>query len=136
MTWDDRQAADGGGERPEPAGSGSDGVRLSLRLTLDGGVRLGPGKIRLLEAVAGTGSISAAARAMAMSYRRAWLLINSLNEALESPVVESRSGGRKGGGALVTARGRELIALYHSMERKARRAVDEELHALGRTGRR
>ncbi len=114
----------------DPGAYMDDGVHLHLRLTLAGGVRLGPGKIRLLEAIAESGSISQAAREMLMSYRRAWLLVNSVNQGLGEPVVTSRSGGSRGGGARVTQAGHRVIALYRAMERKARDAAGEELEAL------
>ena len=89
---------------PTAAGdvSGSTLARLSIRIDLDGGFRIGPGKIRLLELIEATGSISAAGRAMAMSYRRAWLLVESLNTSFREPVVAAQSGGRHGGGAQLT----------------------------------
>ena len=73
--------------------------RLTLRIDFDGGRALGPGKVRLLELVGETGSISAAGRAMGMSYRRAWLLVDALNQTFSQPVTETRGGGAGGGGA-------------------------------------
>ena len=113
------------------ASEDGDDVRLSLRMRLGHGVRLGPGKIRLLEAIDDTGSISAAARSMGMSYRRAWLLVDSINQAMAEPVVESHSGGARGGGARLTPGGHEIIRLYKAMEEKALQAVATELDALG-----
>jgi molybdate transport system regulatory protein len=77
---------------------------------------LGPGKIALLEAVQTTGSISDSARALKMSYRRAWLLVSSLNGAFDQPVTVAVTGGKGGGGARVTAFGAELIAAYRTLE--------------------
>ena len=77
---------------------------------------LGPGKIALLEAVQATGSISDAARVLKMSYRRAWLLVSSLNAAFDEPVAVAVTGGRGGGGARVTAFGANLIAVYRALE--------------------
>jgi molybdate transport system regulatory protein len=71
---------------------------LSIRVDLACGLRIGPGKIDLLEAIRSTGSISAAARALGMSYRRAWLLVEEINNGLREPVVSTESGGRHGGG--------------------------------------
>jgi molybdate transport system regulatory protein len=79
---------------------------------------LGPGKIALLEAVQATGSISDAARVLKMSYRRAWLLVSSLNAAFDEPVTIAATGGRGGGGAQVTVFGAGLIALYRALERE------------------
>jgi molybdate transport system regulatory protein len=102
-------------------------ARLSIRIDLDGGFRIGPGKIRLLELIDVTGSISAAGRAMAMSYRRAWLLVESLNTSFREPVVAAQSGGRHGGGAQLTAFGRDLVACYRAIEREAAAAADRHL---------
>jgi len=77
---------------------------------------LGPGKIALLEAVQATGSISDAARALKMSYRRAWLLVSSLNDAFDEPATVAVTGGKGGGGARVTAFGCRLIAAYRALE--------------------
>jgi molybdate transport system regulatory protein len=77
---------------------------------------LGPGKIALLEAVQATGSISDAARAMKMSYRRAWLLVSSVNAAFDEPATVAVTGGKGGGGARVTAFGCRLIAVYRALE--------------------
>ena len=73
-------------------------ARLVLRIDFNEGRALGPGKVRLLELVGETGSISAAGRAMGMSYRRAWLLVDALNRTFHMPVVEARGGGADGGG--------------------------------------
>src|SRR5262249_50642585 len=80
-------------------------TRLSMRLDLTSGHRIGPGKIALLEAIRSTGSISAAARRLGMSYRRAWLLVEEINGALRKPAVASSTGGRQGGGAALTPMG-------------------------------
>ena len=101
--------------------SGSTLARLSIRIDLDGGLRIGPGKIRLLELIEATGSISAAGRAMAMSYRRAWLLVESLNTSFREPVVAAQSGGRHGGGARLTPFGHDLVVCYRAIEARSRR---------------
>jgi molybdate transport system regulatory protein len=110
-------------------------ARLSIRIDLLGAAgpcRVGPGKARLLELIDQTGSISAAGRAMAMSYRRAWLLVESLNTSFRAPVVDTRSGGRRGGGARLTPFGRELLERYRSIERAAASAAERDLGALAR----
>jgi molybdate transport system regulatory protein len=99
------------------------GAKLFLRLDLAGRVRVGPGKIRLLEEIARHGSISAAGRAMNMSYRRAWLLVDDLNSYFRAPVVATRLGGAGGGKAGLTPLGRSVIRAYRAMEREARRIV-------------
>ena len=97
--------------------------KLFLRLDLTSQVRLGPGKIRLLEAIEREGSISAAGRALKMSYRRAWLLIDELNSSFREPLVATQLGGTGGGKARVTALGRTVIATYRAMEKDAERIV-------------
>jgi molybdate transport system regulatory protein len=91
------------------------GVRLSLRVDLPGG-RIGPGKIALLEAIGREGSISAGGRALGMSYKRAWELVNQMNALLGQPVVAVSIGGRRGGGARLTLEGEALIADYRGLE--------------------
>ena len=91
-------------------------VDLFLRVDVAGRGRIGPGKIRLLEQIARTGSISAAGRAMGMSYRRAWVLVDELNGLFSSPVVTTQTGGIHGGGAALTPLARDLVARYRSLE--------------------
>ncbi|AWN34829.1 winged helix-turn-helix domain-containing protein [Methylobacterium radiodurans] len=98
-------------------------TRLSIRIDLGPGHRVGPGKVRLLEAVAEHGSISAAGRALGMSYRRAWTLIEALNAGFGRPVVEAQAGGRAGGGARLSSFGAGLVADYRALERAAERAA-------------
>ncbi len=81
-----------------------------------GAMKLGPGKVQLLEHIRDTGSISAAGRAMEMSYKRAWMLVEEMNAAFAGPVVESARGGAKGGGAQVTATGLAIISHYRAAE--------------------
>lgn len=106
-------------------------IRLKLRFDFPDGTGLGRGKIELLEQIGRSGSISAGGRALGMSYRRAWLLIASLNQAFRKPVVETAHGGEHGGGALLTPFGREVIRRFHGMERRAHRAAMPDLKALG-----
>jgi molybdate transport system regulatory protein len=108
------------------------GTRLSIRIDLENGNRIGPGKIALLEAIRTTGSISAAARALRMSYRRAWLLVEEVNHALREPAVTAETGGRSGGGAVVTPAGERLVGLYRTIESHARSAAGGEFRAIGR----
>ena len=103
---------------------------LSLRVDLDPGGRIGPGKIELLEKIATFGSISAAGRAMDMSYRRAWELVGETNAIFGKPVVESQAGGRRGGGARLTALGLALVARFRAVERAATEAAAGHLAAL------
>lgn len=103
---------------------------VSVRLRFGEEARLGPGKIALLEAVARTGSIAAAGREMTMSYRRAWLLIDSLNRMFDAPVVLASPGGANGGGAALSPLGHALVAAYRSMEAEAVDAVRRHFDAL------
>ena len=106
--------------------------RLSIRIDLASGDRIGPGKIALLEAIQSTGSISAGARSLGMSYRRAWLLVEEVNDALREPAVTAETGGRSGGGAVVTPVGRRVIDLYRAIETTARNAAGQEFRAMGK----
>jgi molybdate transport system regulatory protein len=110
--------------------------RLSIRVDLVNGDRIGPGKIALLEAIRATGSISAAARKLDMSYRRAWLLVEEINDALREPAVAAATGGRQGGGAALTPVGDEVIALYRAIERAAHSSAAKEFRAVDRLIRR
>ena len=105
-------------------------TRISLRLDFGDTVRLGPGKVQLLELIAELGSISAAGRAMGMSYRRAWLLVDSLNQAFIDPVVATRPGGKADQRAGLTPFGREVVRRFRSMEAAARKAAARDLRAL------
>ncbi|BDG74336.1 winged helix-turn-helix domain-containing protein [Roseomonas fluvialis] len=102
---------------------------LSLRIDLPEG-RIGPGKIDLLEAIDREGSISAAGRALGMSYKRAWDLVDALNKLIGEPVVAASTGGYRGGGATLTDAGRNLVADYRAIERAAHRAAEPRLAAL------
>ena len=100
---------------------------LTLRVLGARAAALGPGKAELIERIDQTGSISAAARAMGMSYRRAWQLVEALNADFRAPVISTAVGGQRGGGASVTAFGRRLAARFRTMEDKASAAVAADL---------
>ena len=102
----------------------------SIRLLFGASTSLGPGKIALLEAIGRCGSISAAAREMEMSYRRAWLLVEAMNKAFQLPLVVAVVGGKRGGGAEVTPFARDLLNRYRTIERKAAAAVAAEIDDL------
>ncbi len=108
------------------------GTHLSIRIDLSSGNRIGPGKIALLEAIRSTGSISAAARSIGMSYRRAWLLVDEINRSLREPAVTAETGGAHGGGAMVTPVGERVVDLYRAIETHAREAAGNEFRAIGR----
>jgi molybdate transport system regulatory protein len=103
---------------------------LSVRIDLDSEGRIGPGKIQLLENIRSCGSISAAGRAMDMSYKRAWDLVDEINRICRHPAVERQTGGKNGGGAVLTPFGMSLVARYRKIERDAASAVRKELLAL------
>src|SRR6185503_12055802 len=98
-------------------------ARLTIRVDLGKGGALGPGKIRLLELIQSHGSISEAGRVMNMSYRQAWLLVDNLNQSFRQAVVSKQTGGRRGGGARLTAWGRKVMEHYRAIETAAQQAV-------------
>ena len=103
---------------------------LSVRIDLDREGRIGPGKIELLENIRKFGSISAAGRAMDMSYKRAWDLVDEINRICRQAAVERQTGGKNGGGAALTPFGISLVARYRKIEREAASAVRKELLGL------
>ena len=114
---------------PEAANSGD---RLSIRLDLASGARIGPGKVAVLEEIGRSGSISAAGRVLRMSYRRTWELVEELNHSLGTPVVETAAGGSGGGGAVLTEAGKAVIARYRAIEMDTAHAARKHLLALHR----
>ncbi len=102
------------------------------RLYLGGELSLGPGKIDLLRKVGETGSISAAARTLGIPYKRAWLLIDSLNRGFPSPLLDTAIGGKAGGGARLTPLGEALVTAYDALEAKLNSAAHAELVAITR----
>jgi molybdate transport system regulatory protein len=105
-------------------------ARLQITFVMETGARMGPGKAALLESVQATGSISAAARSMGMDYKRAWLLIDSVNRAFRKPAVERATGGTGGGGATLTPFGHELLTRYRRSETAAAKLVAADLTFL------
>ncbi|WP_073103396.1 winged helix-turn-helix domain-containing protein [Pollutimonas bauzanensis] len=107
-------------------------IQFRLRVYQDDSIAIGPGKVALLEAIAETGSISAAARQFNMSYRRAWLLIDQMNRALSQPAVATATGGAHGGGTRLTPVGEDIIKHYRAIESTSRIAAAEDIAALTR----
>lgn len=103
---------------------------LRVRFYLGGEIALGPGKAHLLEAIQETGSIAAAGRLMGMSYRRAWLLVDTMNRCFQEALVATEKGGATRGGATLTPLGIKVLARYRSLEAKAARAAAADLKAL------
>jgi molybdate transport system regulatory protein len=107
-------------------------VQFRLRIRNGDDIAVGPGKIALLEAVANTGSITAGAKLLGMSYRRAWLLVDTMNRCFKSRVVETEAGGNRGGGTRLTALGAEVVRSYRRIEARAAKAGASEIAALTR----
>jgi molybdate transport system regulatory protein len=105
-------------------------ARLTLRVDLGGDRAIGPGKIRLLEAIRDTGSITKAGVALGMSYRRAWLLVDDMNNCFREPVIAAQAGGSHGGGASLTPFGKRLIDQYRAIEAEAHSATASRLGEL------
>ena len=107
-------------------------LKPQIRIMFRKAIAMGPGKADLLQAIGETGSISAAARRMKMSYRRAWLLVDTMNQCFERPLVETATGGSRGGGAQITKLGKEVLRRYREMDAKASAAVSGEIIAFTR----
>jgi len=103
-----------------------------LRITRGEDIAVGPGKVDLLEAIDATGSISAAARSLGMSYRRAWLLIDTMNRCFRQPVVDAEAGGPRGGGASLTPTGERLVLHYRHAQRLATQSARVHTEAIRR----
>lgn len=103
---------------------------MRLRFKRGKDLVLGPGRMDLLALIDEAGSISAAARRMGMSYRRAWLLVDETNRHFATPLVESATGGQRGGGAQLTDAGRKVLAIYRDMENHALKAIEADLNRL------
>ena len=111
--------------------------RLWIKIYFGNRGQIGPGKIRLLQSIAGERSITAAARAMGMSYRRAWLLVDQMNKTFGQPVVQTHTGGNARGGAQLTALGEEIVVRYLELSEQAQsQSVGKlgEMAALIRAG--
>ena len=99
-------------------------LKAQLRLWLGEDIAMGPGKAELLEAIAEAGSIAAAGRKLHMSYRRAWLLVDTMNRCFRQPLVASATGGQGGGGAHLTEAGREVLGQYRALQAEVERVTE------------
>ncbi len=110
-------------------------TRLKVSIVFASGARIGPGKAALLESIRDTGSISAAARDMGMSYKRAWLLLDSMNQAFTELVVRAAPGGAGGGGATLTPFGAEVLERYRRIHDRAAAMTADDVAALAHRAR-
>jgi molybdate transport system regulatory protein len=116
----------------EPSQSTGAEPTLFIRIKFGDRAFIGPGKTELLELIDEHGSISVAGRAMGMSYRRAWMIIDGLNTAFNSPLVTKQTGGSGGGGAVLTELGREVVTRYRQIEKRAAEQSEADLKALSK----
>ena len=105
-------------------------VQFRLRIVAAGEIAVGPGKVDLLEAVAATGSITAAAKQLGMSYRRAWLLVDTMNRCFKEPLTTAEAGGKRGGGTSLTPLGGEVVKRYRRIEARSAKAGATDIRAL------
>jgi molybdate transport system regulatory protein len=112
------------------ASRGKPVARFRLRFSVGELVALGPGKVALLEAIRDHGSLTAAAQALGISYRRAWTMLDETQRALQYPAVASAAGGAQGGGSVLTPVGEEIVERYRRIEQKAAEACAEDIAAL------
>lgn len=113
--------------RPRKRTAAAKAPKPQIRILFRKAIAMGPGKAALLEAIDRTGSISGAARDLEMSYRRAWLLVDTMNQCFKQPLVSTETGGQKGGGAHVTEFGQDVLRRYLAMEAKAAASVEGEM---------
>jgi molybdate transport system regulatory protein len=102
-------------------------VDQKIRVLVGTTIAIGPGKADLLEAIENTKSISAAAKKMHMSYRRAWMLVDAMNNSFRQPLVITSKGGKSGGGALVTECGKKVLLRYRKIQKKAEKAIANDI---------
>ena len=99
-----------------------------LRIESEDDRFLGPGRLELLDNIIETGSISQAAKQKGMSYKKAWDLVNSINQHTIKPIIITQTGGEKGGGTIVTAEGKHLIAVFRKLHEEFQRSFDEKMN--------
>lgn len=117
-------------DMPSRSSLAAPAVKLRMRVMAGDIIAIGPGKIELLEAINETKSIAAAAKSLGMSYRRAWLLVDSMNQSLSEPAVTTSTGGSHGGGTALTETGHLVISLYRRIELQAVKACQADLDKL------
>jgi len=100
---------------------------IRIRIGVGENIAIGQGKADLLESIGRTGSISAAARELGMSYRKAWMLVDEMNQCFPSPVVTAAKGGLRGGGAVVTGLGQEALTRFRRIQAKAMAAIEADV---------
>ncbi|MCH7332911.1 winged helix-turn-helix domain-containing protein [Acinetobacter modestus] len=105
-------------------------LKLHVRILAEEQIAFGPGKAELLEAIQRTGSISQAAKSMNMSYRRAWQLVDTMNQCFQSALVETQTGGTHGGGAVITELGQMILKKFRTMEQQATQTLASEFEEL------
>jgi molybdate transport system regulatory protein len=110
--------------------AGNKQLGARLRIVLERDIAIGPGKADILEGIKETGSIAAAGRRMGMSYKRAWLLVETMNACFKTPLVETTRGGRGRGGARLTRAGEQVLACYRRMEALTEKAISQEMRRL------
>lgn len=110
--------------------AGNQKLGARLRIVLEPDVAIGPGKADILEGIRETGSIAAAGRRMGMSYKRAWLLVESMNACFKNPLVETSRGGQVRGGAILTPDGERVLTFYRRMESLTAQAIKVEMAKL------
>lgn len=118
-----------------PAWHSAGMAKVRISIVFESGARIGPGKAALLESIRDSGSISAAARDMGMSYKRAWVLLDSMNQAFTEPVTTAAPGGAGGGGAVLTPFGAEVLERYRRIDEQARAIAADDMAALKRRAR-
>jgi molybdate transport system regulatory protein len=114
----------------------NDRLEPRIRILLGSSIAIGPGKAALLEAIGETGSIAAAGRRMGMSYKQAWLLVETMNACFAKPLVAAAKGGERGGGAHLTPLGEDVLRRFRRMQASSARATAKDLAALKRVMRR
>lgn len=126
----DRPRGTAGDEHGARSQLDSAATRLTIRIDFDPGRSLGHGKVRLLEQIDRHGSISAAARAMDMSYRRAWLLVEEVSQLFTEPIIARQTGGKGGGHARLTVFGRALVQIYRSIQNQSLDVFSSQIDEL------